>query len=245
MAIPQPIQLKSIQLSAVPLEPGSLAGADSAAELLARLPSTEPLYRNRVKRAFDVVGALGLLLLFGPLMLAVALLITLDGGPAMFGHRRIGADGRSFTCWKFRSMVVNAREVLEELLARDPDARAEWEATRKLRNDPRITAIGRFLRRTSLDELPQLFNVLTGEMSLVGPRPIVAEEVPRYHACFPFYRLCRPGLTGLWQVSGRNDVDYVRRVQLDTAYVLGWSLWGDIRILLRTVGVMISGKGAY
>ncbi|MBB3265570.1 Undecaprenyl-phosphate galactose phosphotransferase WbaP [Azospirillum sp. OGB3] len=240
MGIPQ-----SIQLGAAPLEPATLAGTASAAELVARLPATEPLHRNRVKRAFDIVGAVGLILFFGPLMLIVGLLITLDGGPAVFGHRRIGTEGRDFTCWKFRSMVVNAPEVFEKLIESDPEARAEWEATRKLRNDPRITWIGRFLRRTSLDELPQLFNVLTGDMSLVGPRPIVQEEVARYHVCFPFYMRCRPGLTGLWQVSGRNDVDYGRRVQLDTAYLLGWSLWGDIRILLRTVGVMLSGKGAY
>ncbi|MBP2315953.1 sugar transferase [Azospirillum soli] len=240
MAIPQ-----SIQLGAAPLAPVSLAGTASAAELVARLPFAEPLYGNRVKRVFDVVGALGLLVLFGPLMLVVALLITFDGGPAVFGHRRIGADGRGFTCWKFRSMVVNAQEAFDSFLANNPEARAEWEATRKLRNDPRVTWIGHILRRTSLDELPQLFNVLTGEMSLVGPRPIVEEEVCRYHACFAFYTRCRPGLTGLWQVSGRNDVDYVRRVQMDTAYVLGWSLWGDIHILLRTAGVMVSGKGAY
>ena len=240
MGIPQ-----SIQLGAAPLEPGALAGTASAADLVARLPTVEPLYRNRVKRAFDVVGAVCLLVLFGPLMLLVALLIALDGGPAVFGHRRIGADGRDFTCLKFRSMVVNAHEVFDSLIASNAEARAEWEATRKLRNDPRITWIGRFLRRTSLDELPQLLNVLRGDMSLVGPRPIVEEEVARYHVCFPFYMRCRPGLTGLWQVSGRNDVDYGRRVQLDTAYLLGWTFWGDIRILLRTVGVMISGKGAY
>ncbi len=240
MGIPQ-----SIRLGAVRLEPGALAGAASAAELVARLPANEPLHRNRVKRAFDVVGALGLLVLFGPLMLVVALIITFDGGPAVFGHRRIGAGGRPFTCWKFRSMVVDADSVFAELLARDPNARAEWAATRKLRDDPRITRIGGLLRRTSLDELPQLFNVLAGEMSLVGPRPIVEEEVARYRACFPFYMRCRPGLTGLWQISGRNDIDYSRRVQLDTAYVFGWSFWDDILILLRTAGVMVSGRGAY
>ena len=240
MGIPQ-----SIQLGAAPLEPDTLAGTASAEELVARLPATVPLHRNRVKRAFDLLGAFGLILLFGPLMLIVGFLIKLDGGPAVFGHRRIGAEGRDFTCWKFRSMVVDAPEVFDRLMKSDAEARAEWAATRKLRNDPRITWVGRFLRRTSLDELPQLLNVLTGDMSLVGPRPIVREEVARYHACFPFYTRCRPGLTGLWQVSGRNDVDYGRRVQLDTAYLLGWSLWGDIRILLRTVGVMLSGKGAY
>ncbi|WP_207456626.1 sugar transferase [Azospirillum sp. SYSU D00513] len=240
MGIPQ-----SIRAVTDPLEPAMLAGAGSAADVAARLPPSAPLYGNRLKRAMDVVGALCALVLFGPLMLVLALMIRSDGGPAVFGHRRIGADGRSFVCWKFRSMVVDANAVFEEVMARDPEARAEWETTRKLRNDPRITRIGRFLRRSSLDELPQLFNVLKGEMSLVGPRPIVDEEVPRYHACFVYYMRCRPGLTGLWQVSGRNDVDYTRRVQLDTAYLLGWSLRGDIAILLRTVGVMCSGRGAY
>ncbi|AWK88963.1 sugar transferase [Azospirillum thermophilum] len=240
MALPQ-----SVRLGVPRLDPVDLAGAASAEDAVARLPATEPLCRNRVKRAFDVVGALGLLLLFGPLMLLIALLIVRDGGPAVFGHKRIGVGGRSFTCLKFRSMVVNSGEVLEELLARDATARAEWLATRKLRNDPRITPVGRFLRRSSLDELPQLFNVLRGDMSLVGPRPIVEDEIGYYQACYPFYLRCRPGLTGLWQVSGRNDVDYVRRVQLDTAYAVGWTFWGDIRILLRTAAVMVTGRGAY
>ena len=212
---------------------------------LARHLAIRPLRGNRLKRAFDVVGALGLLALFGPLMVVLAVLIRMDGGPATFGHRRIGAGGGSFTCWKFRSMVVNAHEVFEELMRTDPAARIEWAATHKLKNDPRVTRVGRFLRRTSLDELPQLFNVLKGEMSLVGPRPIVEQEVTRYRACFAFYVQCRPGLTGLWQVSGRNDVDYGRRVQLDTAYVFGWSFWSDVLIMLKTVRVMISGRGAY
>jgi len=237
--------LTTVRLGAPRLDPDALAGTASAAQAMARLPGGLPLHRHHVKRGFDIVGALGLILLFGPLMLAVAWLVSKDGGPAMFGHRRIGADGRPFVCLKFRSMVVDADEALERLLAEDADARAEWAATRKLRNDPRITGVGRFLRRSSLDELPQLFNVLRGEMSLVGPRPIVDDEVAFYHACFPFYAQCRPGLTGLWQVSGRSDVDYVRRVQLDTAYVVGWSFWGDIAIMLRTVRVMVRGSGAY
>lgn len=216
-----------------------------SAELARLLAPHRPLRTNRLKRVFDVVGALGLLLLFSAPMLLIALLIRLDGGPVAFGHRRVGADGRPFTCWKFRSMVINAHEVFEEVLRRDPVARAEWAATHKLRNDPRITRIGRFLRRTSLDELPQLFNVLAGDMSLVGPRPIVTDEVARYRTCYTVYTQCRPGLTGLWQVSGRSDVDYGRRVQLDTAYAFGWSFWGDIAIMLKTVRVMVSGRGAY
>ena len=220
------------------------AGIPSA-ELARLLAPPRPLRANRLKRAFDVVGALGLLALFAMPMLFIAMLIRLDGGPVAFGHRRVGADGRPFTCWKFRSMVVNAHEVFEDLMRGDPVARAEWASTHKLRHDPRITRVGRFLRRTSLDELPQLLNVLKGEMSLVGPRPIVDDEVARYRTCFAFYTQCRPGLTGLWQVSGRNDVDYGRRVQLDTAYVFGWSFWGDVAIMLKTARVMISGRGAY
>ena len=214
---------------------------------LASLPAapSRPLYGNRLKRATDVAGALGLLLLFAAPMLLIALLIRLDGGPVVFGHRRIGADGRRFTCWKFRSMVVNAREVFQDLLDRDPAARAEWAATHKLKADPRVTRVGRFLRRTSLDELPQLVNVLKGEMSLVGPRPIVDDEVARYRVCYAVYTQCRPGLTGLWQVSGRSDMDYGRRVQLDTAYAFGWSFWGDVVILLKTARVVVNGRGAY
>ncbi|HYG91315.1 MAG TPA: sugar transferase [Azospirillum sp.] len=221
-----------------------LTGGTSA-DVVRRVAPQRPLHSNRMKRAFDVVGAMGLLMLFGPWMLVIALLIRLDGGPAVFGHRRVGAGGRSFTCWKFRSMVVDAHVVFEELIGRDPLARAEWTATHKLKSDPRITRVGHFLRRTSLDELPQLLNVLKGEMSLVGPRPIVEAEVARYRTCYALYTQCRPGLTGLWQVSGRNDVDYGRRVQLDTAYVFGWSFWGDIVIMLKTVRVMVNGRGAY
>ncbi len=221
-----------------------LAGA-SRADVARRVAPQRPLHDNRLKRVFDVVGALGLLVLFGPWMLLIALLIRLDGGPAFFRHGRIGADGRRFACWKFRSMVIDAHAVFDALIAQDPQARAEWAATHKLKSDPRVTRVGRFLRRTSLDELPQLFNVLKGEMSLVGPRPIVEAEVVRYRVCYALYTQCRPGLTGLWQVSGRNDVDYGRRVQLDTAYVFGRSFWGDIVIMLKTVSVMLNKRGAY
>ena len=221
-----------------------LAGVPSTA-FASRLAPPRPLCRNRLKRVVDVAGALALLVLFGGVMAVIAVLVRMDGGPAVFGHRRVGTDGRPFTCWKFRSMVTDAHEVFADLMRRDPQARAEWAATHKLKDDPRITRVGRFLRRTSLDELPQLFNVLKGEMSLVGPRPIVDDEVARYRTCFAVYTQCRPGLTGLWQVSGRSDVDYGRRVQLDTAYVFGWSFWGDIAIMLKTARVMVSGRGAY
>jgi undecaprenyl-phosphate galactose phosphotransferase len=197
------------------------------------------------KRAFDfVVGAL-LVATLSPLLTLIAFLAARDGGPVFFGHRRIGADGRSFICWKFRTMVMNADRVLEQLLETDPEARAEWESSCKLKHDPRITPIGKFLRTTSLDELPQLFNVLKGEMSLVGPRPIVTDEVWRYGAAFHDYTRCRPGITGIWQVSGRNDVDYGGRVRLDRQYARAWSLGTDIKLLWKTIFVVIRRRGAY
>ena len=197
------------------------------------------------KRAFDCVFGALLIAALSPILLLIAFIAGRDGGPVMFGHRRIGADGRSFICWKFRTMVMNADRVLAQLLATDPVARAEWESSCKLKNDPRITPIGQFLRKTSLDELPQLFNVLKGEMSLVGPRPIVTDEVWRYGAAFHDYTRCRPGITGIWQVSGRNDVDYGGRVYLDQQYARGWSLGTDIKLLWKTVFVVIGRRGAY
>jgi lipopolysaccharide/colanic/teichoic acid biosynthesis glycosyltransferase len=146
---------------------------------------------------------------------------------------------------KFRTMVVNAEATLARHFEKNPAARQEWEATQKLRDDPRVTPLGRFLRATSLDELPQLFNVLAGDMSLVGPRPIVRGEIIRYGTYFEDYASARPGLTGLWQVSGRSDVDYDKRVALDRSYVMGWSLSGDLMILLRTVKVVFSRVGSY
>ncbi|HDU4731129.1 TPA: sugar transferase [Klebsiella pneumoniae] len=158
---------------------------------------------------------------------------------------RIGKGGKSFKCLKFRSMVINSKEVLDELLASDAEAKREWDATFKLKNDPRVTKIGGFLRRTSLDELPQLFNVLKGEMSLVGPRPIITAELERYNEEVDYYLLSKPGMTGLWQVSGRSDVDYETRVYLDAWYVKNWSMWNDIAILFKTVGVVLKKDGAY
>jgi UDP-galactose-lipid carrier transferase len=166
----------------------------------------KPMLRG-LKRMFDLVGAALLLLLLSPLFVFVAYKVSRDGGSAFFGHERVGKNGQKFKCYKFRSMVVNAQEVLKELLERDPIARAEWEKDFKLKNDPRINPIGHFLRRTSLDELPQLWNVLKGEMSLVGPRPVVQAELQRYGDDVGYYLMAKPGMTGLWQVSGRNDVD--------------------------------------
>ena len=198
-----------------------------------------------LKRSFDIVAALGIILILSPLLLFIFGKVKKDGGPAIYGHERIGKDGKSFKCLKFRSMVVNSAEVLEEVLKHDPVAKAEWSASFKLKNDPRITRIGEFLRRTSLDELPQLFNVLKGEMSLVGPRPIIAAELARYNDEVDYYLLSKPGMTGLWQVSGRSDVDYNTRVYLDTWYVKNWSMWNDIAILFKTVTVVLKKDGAY
>jgi undecaprenyl-phosphate galactose phosphotransferase len=198
-----------------------------------------------VKRVFDIVGSASLLVLLAPLLLGIAYLIRRDGGDAIYRHMRIGTGGREFGCLKFRSMVVDADRVLQELFACDPRALTEWEKDFKLKRDPRITPIGAFLRCSSLDELPQLINVLKGEMSLVGPRPVVREELARYGDRVAYYLQVRPGITGLWQTSGRNDVDYAKRVSLDVWYVKNWSLWTDIVILLKTCRAVTWRMGAY
>lgn len=198
-----------------------------------------------VKRGFDLVLSGTALLLVLPVMAVIAALLALEGGPIFFAHQRVGRGGRPFSCYKFRTMVPNAQQVLEELLERDPRARAEWERDRKLRNDPRVTRLGYWLRRLSLDELPQLINILRGDMSVVGPRPVVGDELKRYGSARIYYEMVRPGLTGLWQISGRNDVDYERRVALDTWYVRNWTLWYDILIIFRTLVVLPARSGAY
>lgn len=203
-----------------------------------------PKFRRR-KRLFDVVFGAALIVFLTPLMLIIAALVKLDGGPVLYGHRRIGANRQSFRCWKFRSMMIDADRVLAEVLRSDSEARAQWERDFKLKSDPRITPIGRFLRTTSLDELPQLFNVIAGDMSLIGPRPIVTEEIERYGDAFRHYCACRPGMTGLWQVSGRNGVDYVRRVKFDEQYATDWSFLLDLSVLCRTVVVVTRRSGAY
>lgn len=201
--------------------------------------------RSRTKRTIDIVGALAMLIALMPVMIALALLVRADGGPVLFRQRRVGAGGKPFMCLKYRTMRTDAEAQLKALLARNPEARASWDSDFKLRVDPRITRFGGLLRQTSLDELPQLFNVLKGDMSLVGPRPIVAAEVPRYGGAIREYLNCRPGVTGLWQVSGRNDVDYPTRVKLDQTYVRNWSVFADIGILFRTVRVVLQRSGAY
>jgi Undecaprenyl-phosphate galactose phosphotransferase WbaP len=198
------------------------------------------------KRVLDVTVSCSLLLLLLPLFAAIAVAIKLTSrGPILFGHRRIGLSGTSFRAWKFRTMVENADVVLDRYLAENPAARTEWERDRKLRNDPRVNAVGRVLRRTSLDELPQLWNVLCNEMSLVGPRPIVQDEVDRYGTSFDLYTRVKGGLTGLWQVSGRNDTSYEERIRLDSLYVRNWSVWLDLFILYRTIGALLFRDGAY
>ncbi len=197
------------------------------------------------KRVFDLVVALALLVLLSPLMGWLALQVRRDGGPAVFAHPRVGRNGRTFQCLKFRSMVVDADQRLAELLASDPAMQAQWARERKLKNDPRLNHVGNFLRRTSLDELPQLLNVIKGEMSLVGPRPVMAEELEKYSDDADYYLMVRPGITGLWQVSGRSDVGYEKRVYLDTWYVKNWSLWYDLAILFKTVQVVLRREGAY
>jgi undecaprenyl-phosphate galactose phosphotransferase len=198
-----------------------------------------------LKRIFDLGVSTFLLVALSPLFAYFAWQIRKDGGPVFFLHDRVGRDGHPFRCAKFRTMVPNAAVVLEDFLKSDPEARAEWEKDFKLKSDPRVTKIGKFLREYSLDELPQLWNVLRGEMSLVGPRPIVEDELQRYAESADFYLETNPGMTGLWQVSGRNNTEYSYRVYLDSWYVKNWSLWYDIVILIKTVRVVVAREGAF
>jgi exopolysaccharide production protein ExoY len=197
-------------------------------------------------RVLDIIGALFVLIMALPIMVVIALAVKLTSpGPVLFAHHRVGRHGRHFACLKFRTMAVDADAQLQALLDRDPAARAEWQKSQKLRRDPRVTSIGRFLRRTSLDELPQLFTVLGGEMSLVGPRPIVASEIERYGRHFAVYCKVRPGLTGLWQVQRHAGTSYRRRVAFDVAYARGRSPRLYLLILARTVPAVLSGRGAW
>lgn len=197
-----------------------------------------------VKRSVDLLGSAAALALFAPLMVLVsALIVALDPGPVFYRQERIGLGGRRFRIFKFRSMCTNADKVLANLLAKDPAARSEWATRQKLANDPRITWFGKFLRRSSIDELPQFINVLLGHMSLVGPRPIVEGEAPRYGRYLQDYCGCRPGITGLWQVSGRSSTTYQRRVALDVAYSRSRCFFLDLRILAKTIPVVIKSEG--
>jgi Undecaprenyl-phosphate galactose phosphotransferase WbaP len=201
---------------------------------------------GRVKRALDLILGALLLVVSVPIGVLIAAAIWLESGrPILFAHRRIGQGGKTFLLYKFRSMVANADAVLQRHLEQRPELAMEWRRDHKLKDDPRVTRVGRFLRKRSLDELPQFWNVLRGDMSLVGPRPIVPEETAKYGPRFRMYTLVKPGLTGLWQVSGRNDTSYRKRVSLDAEYIRRWSLWLDLRILLQTVRVVVGGHGAY
>jgi exopolysaccharide production protein ExoY len=198
------------------------------------------------KRGFDILAALAGLIMLFPLLLACVLAIRLSSrGPILFSHQRIGFGGRPFYCLKFRTMVVDAEARLREYLGDNPEARREWERSHKLQHDPRVTKLGTLLRQTSLDEFPQLINVLRGDMSLVGPRPIVRGEIGRYQEHFSIYVRCRPGLTGLWQIRGRNNTTYAERIAYDVAYARNWSPLADFKILLLTIPRCIDRHGAY
>ncbi len=193
----------------------------------------------------DIGLTLVLAIPFLTLLPAIYLAMRLTSrGHVFYRHTRIGKDGQCFEVWKFRSMVLNSEEVLNAHLTADPEAKLEWEKTQKLKHDPRVSPVGRWLRRWSVDELPQLWNVMRGEMSLVGPRPITPDEIPRYGDVSELYKSVRPGITGLWQVSGRSNTSYEERISLDESYVKSRSLRLDIRILVRTIPAMLSGEGA-
>jgi len=199
-----------------------------------------------IKRFLDLflVSVGGLVIL--PFLLIIALAIKLNSrGPVLYGHRRLGLDGEHFKAYKFRSMEIDAESKLNSLLDADPRLKEEWEASHKLKDDPRVTKIGKFLRRTSFDEFPQLINILKGEMSLVGPRPVTDPEIEKYGENAKRVLSVKPGLTGLWQVSGRSDTDYAERVSYDIYYIQSWSVWLDLWILYRTPGAILKGKGAY
>lgn len=199
-----------------------------------------------LKRGFDIATASLALLFLSPIFLMLVALVKFSNkGPALYGHPRVGHNGRTFRCLKFRTMVVDGDHVLRKHLDADPKAREEWMATRKLQDDPRVTAVGNVLRKLSLDELPQLLNIIRGEMSVVGPRPVVEDELMLYEGAAVYYLKTRPGLTGLWQVSGRNDVSYAERVDLDTHYVKNWSLRNDIMIIAKTIPAVCLSRGSY
>lgn len=234
--IPDLFGITSLWVSATDI--GGIMGLDIRHKLL------DP-HRQLIKRCMEVALIILFVPLLAPLMGMLALAVRLDSpGPVLFRHQRIGLGGQDITIWKFRSMRQDAAQCLEDCL-QDPTLREEWAATHKLRHDPRVTRLGRFLRATSLDELPQLINVLTGDLSLVGPRPIVWDEVERYQDGFELYKRVKPGLTGLWQISGRSSTSYRLRVNLDAYYVRNWSIWLDIYILFKTPLELLKGRGAY
>ena len=208
-------------------------------------PAVTQARAQAVKRTFDLAFGVAMALLSLPAAILIALAVVIrSGGPVLYSQQRLGRGGRTISVWKFRSMVVDADAVLQQVLEADPAWAAEWRQHRKLRRDPRLTGIGRLLRKTSLDELPQVWNIIRGDMSLVGPRPIVAKELDRYGANASLYLAVKPGLTGLWQTSGRNDTTYDQRVQLDAEYVRTWSVAKDLQIVVNTVPAVVRGAGA-
>ncbi|WP_132246824.1 sugar transferase [Primorskyibacter sedentarius] len=211
------------------------ASSDAANEI--------PSPKNGTKRLFDLVVVIFVLPVLSPLIVLLWLIVRMDGGPGFFGHERIGRNGVSFRCWKIRSMVPNSEERLKDYLANNPEAAREWSENFKLRNDPRITPIGKFLRKSSLDELPQFWNVLLGEMSLVGPRPVSRDELQMYSIHLESYLSMSPGITGPWQVSGRNNLTYEQRVAIDVDYSRQAHLRLDIKILLKTASVVLRRTG--
>lgn len=202
---------------------------------------------NRIlKRLSDLL----LLIVFSPLLIPVFLILGIlvkatSKGPVFYGHKRVGKNGKEFKCWKFRSMNVNSQEMLQKILSEDPKRRSEWEKERKFSDDPRVTKFGKFLRKTSLDELPQLINILKGEMSFIGPRPVTKEETEKYGDKKDYVLSVLPGLSGMWQISGRSETSYEERITFDTYYIQNWSVWLDIWILIKTIWVVFKGKGAY
>lgn len=208
-------------------------------------PDRDASLYDYAKRIFDIVLASLAIVVLSPLIIAIVICAYLSSGAPLFKHRRVGKGGKFFNCIKFRTMVPDADRVLQNLLSTNREAKEEWLRDHKLRNDPRVTRLGKFLRRTSLDELPQLWNVLRGEMSLVGPRPVVPDELRRYGNKVATFLSATPGITGLWQISGRNDTDYRRRVALDVCYVRSRSLFLDVVILVKTLPAVFARSGAY
>lgn len=238
----QPQSAASARPAASRFSGGAAASSDDGRSL--QLRRVKPVPRG-VKRTLDIAGALLFFALCGPLYLLVALAVLLTmGRPVHYWQPRLGAGGQRFRFFKFRSMVNNSDSVLDEFLSRNDMARTEWDTFQKLEKDPRITEIGHFIRRLSLDELPQFWNVLKGDMSLVGPRPCMERQRRLYGRHWAEYCVMRPGITGLWQVSGRNRLSYASRVQLDAQYVNNWSLWLDIKILAKTITAVLTGDGS-
>ncbi len=224
------------------------SGPNSATDIVDLAPSASELpasgvYRAVFKRLFDLCFALLLLPILVPVILGLWIMARRDGGPGFYGHARVGKNGVMFKCWKVRSMCLDSQEQLRLHLEANPEAAREWALTQKLKDDPRITAFGNFIRKTSLDELPQIWNVLRGQMSFVGPRPVVQDELNKYGPFQSTYLELRPGITGIWQTSGRNEVDYDDRVRFDVEYLQSMTFLGDLKLILKTATVVFDRTG--